>query len=155
MTGALGSTFIAAHYWDNFAVGCALAGIPIVVGENVVGVDRKAVLEKGRISSAPELDRRIDLYKRYQDDYGAMIVQLNVETRERRGEYIRKYGRTSFRHKWGRGPRTSARNQGQVLRLSGFSQKTRQSCRSRPSVPMSSRHRRGCHPEFAATARLG
>ena len=79
MTGALGSTFVAAHYWDAFAVGCALSGIPIVVGENVVGVDRQAVLGDGKIASAPELDRRIATYRRYQDDYGAIIVQLNVE----------------------------------------------------------------------------
>ncbi|MDF1569472.1 MAG: hypothetical protein RQ801_10795 [Spirochaetaceae bacterium] len=39
MTGALGSTLIAAHCWNSFAVGAALCGIPIVVGENVVGVD--------------------------------------------------------------------------------------------------------------------
>ena len=30
MTGALGSTFIAAKYWDSFAAGCAITGIPIV-----------------------------------------------------------------------------------------------------------------------------
>ena len=39
MTGALGSTFIAAKYWNSFAIGGALVGIPIVVGENVVGID--------------------------------------------------------------------------------------------------------------------
>ena len=43
MTGALGSTFIAAKYWDSFAIGGALVGIPIVVGENVVGVVRGSV----------------------------------------------------------------------------------------------------------------
>src|SRR4030042_750543 len=37
MTGALGSTFIAAKYWESFAIGAALGGIPIVGGENVVG----------------------------------------------------------------------------------------------------------------------
>ena len=56
MTGALGSTFIAAKYWPSFAVGAALAGFPIVVGENVVGVDKKSVLDKGRILKAPELE---------------------------------------------------------------------------------------------------
>ena len=35
MTGALGSTFIAANYWPSFAVGSALCGFPIVVGESV------------------------------------------------------------------------------------------------------------------------
>jgi hypothetical protein len=33
MTGALGSTFIAARYWNSFAVGAALVGFPIVIGE--------------------------------------------------------------------------------------------------------------------------
>jgi hypothetical protein len=106
MTGALGSTFIAAHYWDCFAVGCALAGIPIVVGENVVGVDRQAVLAHGRIQRAPELDRRIEIYRRYQDEYGAMIVQLNVEdARNGVAEYlIEKYGPdVIIELKWGQG----------------------------------------------------
>ena len=31
MTGALGSTFIAAKYWDSLAVGAALIGIPVAV----------------------------------------------------------------------------------------------------------------------------
>ena len=48
MTGALGSTFIAAKYWPSFAVGAALCGIPIVIGENVVGVDRKSVMKNGK-----------------------------------------------------------------------------------------------------------
>ena len=49
MTGALGSTFVAAKYWESFAVGAALAGIPIVIGENVVGVDLES-----KIDPAPE-----------------------------------------------------------------------------------------------------
>ncbi|MGE4291143.1 MAG: glutamate synthase-related protein [Desulfovibrio sp.] len=106
MTGALGSTFIAAKYWDAFAVGCALVGAPIVIGENVVGVDRESKIEKGRISSAPELDRRIDTYLRYFDGYGAMIVQLNVEdTRNGVAEYVAdKYGdKVIIELKWGQG----------------------------------------------------
>ena len=79
MTGALGSTFIAAKYWDSFAIGGALVGIPIVVGENVVGVDKESEIKNGRISKAPELDRRIDTYFRYQEEFGAIIVQMNVE----------------------------------------------------------------------------
>ena len=31
MTGALGSTFVAAKYWNSFATGCALCGVPVVV----------------------------------------------------------------------------------------------------------------------------
>ena len=106
MTGALGSTFIAAKYWDSFAVGGALVGIPIVVGENVVGVDKASEIKNGKISKAPELDRRIDTYLRYQDEYGAIIVQLNVEdTRNGVAEYVvGKYGdRCIVELKWGQG----------------------------------------------------
>ncbi len=106
MTGALGSTFIAAKYWDSFAVGGALCGIPIVVGENVVGVDKASEIKNGRISKAPELDRRIDTYLRYFDGFGAIIVQLNVEdTRNGVAEYVvEKYGeRCIVELKWGQG----------------------------------------------------
>ena len=106
MTGALGSTFIAAKYWDSFAIGTALVGMPIVVGENVVGIDKQAVLSKGKIKKAPELDRRIETYLRYKDEYGAIIVQLNVEdTRNGVAEYvINKYGdNVIIELKWGQG----------------------------------------------------
>lgn len=106
MTGALGSTFIAAKYWDSFSIGAALVGFPIVIGENVVGIDREAVIENGRIKKAPELERRIDTYLRYYDGYGAILVQMNVEdTRNGVAEYvIEKYGeKVIIELKWGQG----------------------------------------------------
>ena len=111
MTGALGSTFIAEKYWDSFAVGGALVGIPIVIGENVVGVDRnskigKGKLRKGKIKTSPELERRIDGYLRYYDGFGAIIVQLNVEdTRNGVAEFVvDKYGdKCIIELKWGQG----------------------------------------------------
>jgi len=111
MTGALGSTFIAEKYWDSFAIGGALIGIPVVIGENVVGVDRNSQIaggemKRGKIKSAPELDRRIDTYLRYYDGYGAIIVQLNVEdTRNGVAEYVvDKYGDNCIIElKWGQG----------------------------------------------------
>lgn len=106
MTGALGSTFIAAKYWDSFSVGAALCGFPIVIGENVVGIDTAAVIENGRTRSAPELDRRIQTFLRYYDGYGAIIVQMNVEdTRNGVAEYlIDKHGdQVIIELKWGQG----------------------------------------------------
>ncbi|WP_295439094.1 glutamate synthase-related protein [uncultured Thiodictyon sp.] len=106
MTGALGSTFIAAKYWDAFAVGAALCGFPIVIGENVVGVDKAAVIDNGRVTSSPEMDRRIDIFKRYYDGYGAIIIQMNVEdTHNGVAEYlIDKYGDDLIIElKWGQG----------------------------------------------------
>lgn len=106
MTGALGSTKIAESYWDSFAVGCSLVGVPVVIGENVVGVDSESVMKDGKILAAPELDRRIDTYLRYYDGYGAILVQLNVEdARNRVAEYLaEKYGdKIIIELKWGQG----------------------------------------------------
>jgi glutamate synthase domain-containing protein 2 len=111
MTGALGSTFIAAKYWDSFAIGGSLIGIPVVIGENVVGIDRESIIgkgkaTKGKIKKAPELERRIDVYLRYHDGYGAIIVQLNVEdTRNGVAEFVaKKYGdKCIIELKWGQG----------------------------------------------------
>jgi hypothetical protein len=106
MTGALGSTFIAARYWPSFAVGAALAGFPIVIGENVVGIDKKSVIKNGKTTVAPELERRIEYFTRYYDGYGAMIIQMNVEdTRNGVAEFlIDKYGNdVIIELKWGQG----------------------------------------------------
>ena len=111
MTGALGSTFIAERYWDSFAIGGALIGIPVVIGENVVGVDLKSEIgkgksKKGKIKSSPELERRIDTYLRYYYGYGAINFQLNVEdTRNGVAEFVAdKYGnKCIIELKWGQG----------------------------------------------------
>jgi len=111
MTGALGSTFVAAKYWDGYAIGGSLVGIPVVIGENVVGVDLKSKIgkgktRKGKIKSSPELERRINTYLRYNDGYGAIIVQLNVEdTRNGVAEFVaEKYGnKCIIELKWGQG----------------------------------------------------
>jgi len=111
MTGALGSTFVAAKYWDSFAIGGGLVGIPVVIGENVVGVDRESEIgegvdRRGKIKKAPELERRIESYFRYYDGYGGIFVQLNVEdTRNGVAELVAdKYGdKCIIELKWGQG----------------------------------------------------
>lgn len=76
--GALSRNPVVDKYWDSFAVGAALCGIPLVIGENVGGGDRKTVFNAdGSIRELPDLDRRIAVYKRYYDGKGALFVQLN------------------------------------------------------------------------------
>ncbi|MGB9613220.1 MAG: FMN-binding glutamate synthase family protein, partial [Candidatus Margulisiibacteriota bacterium] len=78
-TGALGSTDIARSNWESFAIGAAISGIIIVVGENVCGVDPKSEIKDGRVVRSPELERRVNLYKEWRREYGNIIVQYNVE----------------------------------------------------------------------------
>jgi glutamate synthase domain-containing protein 2 len=105
-TGALGSTEIARKNWEHFAVGAAISGVTIVCGENVCGIDPKLELDsKGKITSAPDMDRRIETYKRYHDGYGEILVQMNVEdTRLGVAEYVRKKHKLeTIELKWGQG----------------------------------------------------
>lgn len=105
-TGALGSTDIARKNWDSFAIGAAISGITIVCGENVCGVDPELELnEYNMIKKSPEIDRRIELYKKYNNGYGEILVQMNVEdTRLGVAEYVlEKHGLDTIELKWGQG----------------------------------------------------
>jgi glutamate synthase domain-containing protein 2 len=105
-TGALGSTEIARKNWEHFAVGAAISGITLVCGENVCGIDPKLELDsKGKVTLSPDMDRRIEVYRRYHQDYGEMLVQMNVEdTRLGVAEYVhKKHGLDTIELKWGQG----------------------------------------------------
>jgi glutamate synthase domain-containing protein 2 len=105
-TGALGSTEIARKNWEHFAVGAAISGVTLVCGENVCGIDPQLQLDdKGKVTQAPDMDRRIEIYRRYHQGYGEILVQMNVEdTRLGVAEYIRKkHGIETIELKWGQG----------------------------------------------------
>jgi len=102
-TGALGSTEIARKNWEHFAVGAAISGVTLVCGENVCGIDPKLELDKnGKITAAPDMDRRIEIYRRYHRGYGEILVQMNVEdTRLGGAEYVsKKHGLDTIELKW-------------------------------------------------------
>ena len=102
----IGSTDIAKNNWEGLAIGSALAGTGLTIGENVVGMDPEAVIKNGRVIDTKDLKRRVHLYQEYQrDGYGAIIVQANVEdTRLNVHEYaIDKLGVECVEIKWGQG----------------------------------------------------
>jgi glutamate synthase domain-containing protein 2 len=105
-TGALGSTEIARKNWEHFAIGAAISGVTIVCGENVCGIDPALELDKeGKVKNAPDMDRRIELYKKFHNGYGEILVQMNVEdTRLGVAEYLRKkHDLKTIELKWGQG----------------------------------------------------
>jgi glutamate synthase domain-containing protein 2 len=105
-TGALGSTEIARKNWDHFAIGAAISGVTLVCGENVCGIDPRLELDaKGKVAAAPDMDRRIETYRRYHQGYGEILVQMNVEdTRLGVAEYVKeKHGLDTIELKWGQG----------------------------------------------------
>ena len=105
-TGALGSTEIARKNWEHFAVGAAITGVTIVCGENVCGIDPGLELDKkNKVAKAPDMDRRIETYRRYYRGYGEILIQMNVEdTRLGVAEYVlNKHGIKTIELKWGQG----------------------------------------------------
>jgi len=105
-TGALGSTDIARNNWEHFAIGAAISGISLVCGENVCGIDPKLELDgKGKVKKAPDMERRVEEYRRYHEGYGDILVQMNVEdTKFGVAEYvIDKLGVETIELKWGQG----------------------------------------------------
>ena len=102
----LGSTNIAKNNWEGLAIGAALSGIMLTIGENVVAMDMTSKITNGKILKAPDLENRIKLYKDWQrGGYGMIIVQANVEdTRLGVQEYaIQKLGVEAVELKWGQG----------------------------------------------------
>jgi len=102
----LGSTAIAKNNWEGLAIGAAVSGIIVTIGENVCGMDPDSKIENGKIIHSPELENRVKLFQDWQQDgYGAIVVQANVEdTRLGVQEYaLDKLGVEIVELKWGQG----------------------------------------------------
>jgi glutamate synthase domain-containing protein 2 len=159
-TGALGSTEIARRYWENSAIGAAISGITLVCGENVCGMDPQLELDSnGKVISAPDMDRRIEVYRRYHQGHGEILVQMNVEDmRLGVAEYIsQKHGLNTIELKWGQG----AKCIGGEVKVNGLEralelQKRGYIITPEPSSPVSQAAvKDGALKEFERHSRLG
>jgi glutamate synthase domain-containing protein 2 len=102
----LGSTNIARNNWEGLAVGAAISGIIVTIGENVCGMDPESKLKNGRIVHSPQMEKRVRLFQQWQEDgCGAIALQANVEdTKLGVQEYaIEKLGVEVVELKWGQG----------------------------------------------------
>ena len=101
----LGSTDVAKNNWDGLAIGSAISGTILTIGENVCGMDEGSVIENGRVVDSPDMARRVKLFQKWYEGYGAIVVQSNVEdTRLGVLEYaLDKLGVEIVELKWGQG----------------------------------------------------
>ncbi|MBM4175764.1 MAG: FMN-binding glutamate synthase family protein [Ignavibacteria bacterium] len=102
----IGSTNIAKNNWEGLAIGSAISGTGLTIGENVAGMDPQTVIKNGKVIDTVDLKRRVQLYNDFKrNDYGAIILQANVEdTRLGVQEYaIEKLGVEIVELKWGQG----------------------------------------------------
>ncbi|MFC2166578.1 FMN-binding glutamate synthase family protein [Acidobacteriota bacterium] len=105
VVSGMGSTNVAKQNWHGLGAGVALSGGILTVGENVCAMDDDSIIENGRIIRSPDMEFRIKSFKDWQDGYGTVVVQANVEdTRLGVQEYvIEKLGVDAVELKWGQG----------------------------------------------------
>ncbi|MHA1488165.1 MAG: glutamate synthase-related protein [Promethearchaeota archaeon] len=106
----LGSTFVAKRNWDGLAMGAALSGVSITVGENVIGMDPNAKFENHskypKVIETEDMKYRVEAFRELWDGKnGDIIIQKNVEdTRLGAFDYvISKLDITSLEIKFGQG----------------------------------------------------
>ena len=106
MIPGLGSTKVAKTHWDGIAVGAAISGTALTIGENVGCMDVNSKFENGKITYCPDIEYRVKTFQNWQQDgYGTIVLQENVED-SRLGviEYgISKLGVQAVELKWGQG----------------------------------------------------
>ena len=109
LIGAYGSTEVARLYWDGLAIGGALTGIIVTIGENVCGMDIDAKIEGGKVTYSKELKRRVDSFRKFWDrKYGDIAVQTNVEDQKFGVDVyaISKLEVNIIERKWGQGAKS-------------------------------------------------
>ncbi len=104
--GAYGSTAVAKDNWDELAIGTALSGSLLVIGENVCRMDPNAKFSNGSIEYSKDMEYRIEKFREYWDgEHGDVAVQTNVEDERLDVEtyVISDLGVNIIERKWGQG----------------------------------------------------
>lgn len=70
---------IAKLDWRDYYAGAAMFGIPVVIGENAVRTDKETVFSNQKVVKAPVINRMEEIYRNYQDGYGDIIFQANMD----------------------------------------------------------------------------
>ena len=63
----MGSTNVAKQNWESLAIGAAISGVILTVGENVCAMDDESEIKNGRIVRSPDMERRVKLFQNFYD----------------------------------------------------------------------------------------
>lgn len=88
---------------EDTAIGSALSGIMVFLDENIIKMDTRAEYRKGKMTKLPALRTISKAFQRWHDGYGALVLQLNHESRTKGiSEYaVNKLALDSFELSWG------------------------------------------------------
>jgi len=157
---AMGSTNVAKNNWPGLAVGAAITGTGIAIGENVVGMDMDSKFDNSKVISSSDLEWRIQCFREWQTEgYGEVFVQSNVEdTMLGVQEYaIKKLGVKAVELKWGQG----AKDIGGEVKIKDLAKAQELHRRGYVVLPNPTNHvvieafRKGAFHEFERHSRVG
>ena len=157
---AMGSTNVAKNNWPGLAVGAAITGTGIAIGENVVGMDMDSKFDNGKVISSSDLEWRVQCFREWQTEgYGEIFVQANVEdTMLGVQEYaIKKLGVKAVELKWGQG----AKDIGGEVKIKDLAKAQELHRRGYVVLPNPTNHvvieafKRGSFHEFERHSRVG
>ena len=157
---AMGSTNVAKNNWPGLAVGAAITGTGLAIGENVVGMDMESKFDKGKVISSSDLEWRVQCFREWQTEgYGEIFVQANVEdTMLGVQEYaIKKLGVKAVELKWGQG----AKDIGGEVKIKDLAKAQELQARGYVVLPNPSNHvvieafKKGAFHEFERHSRVG
>jgi len=106
---ALGSTEVAKRNWDGLAIGSAISGTIVTVGENVCGMDPLLERTNGKVSHSVDMAHRVKVFREFWDGkHGDIVVQTNIED-QRLGVDVYVMSKLEvniIERKWGQGAKT-------------------------------------------------
>jgi hypothetical protein len=65
--------------WKEYFAGAALAGVPVVIGEDVIAKDPGLAVAGRRVAESPLLAEMVSMFRRYQRGFGDIVLQANAD----------------------------------------------------------------------------
>jgi hypothetical protein len=65
--------------WRDYFAGAALAGVVVVIGEDVVAKDKELQSRGGKVCSSPLLKEMVGAFRKHHRGYGDIVLQANYD----------------------------------------------------------------------------
>lgn len=65
--------------WREYFAGAALAGVPVVIGEDVIAKDPDLKTRGHRVTDSPLIAEMVAAFRRYQRGFGDIVLQANYD----------------------------------------------------------------------------
>jgi hypothetical protein len=65
--------------WKEYFAGAALAGVPVVIEEDVIAKDPGLVVDGHRVVESPLIKKMVDTFRRYHRGFGDIVLQANFD----------------------------------------------------------------------------